>query len=89
MAKLSARGRTEVARFEKEFPSFDPERVVDYIITRALMSDGMILEKSRWCSKYPLPGEPPQKTAWKIHARLKAAPEEWITHMEKKGWTRL
>ena len=52
MAKLSARGRVELARFEKRTPdSNDPnEAFVDNRFQLAAMSDGHILKKmtARW-----------------------------------------
>jgi hypothetical protein len=46
MAKLSARGRTEVARFSKEEKVTDPSRSTDWErTTYALMSDGHLLKK--------------------------------------------
>jgi len=59
MAKLSARGRTELARIEKiEKPDADG---VIYRTQRVLMSDGWILRKGSW----KRPGERWEGGGWK------------------------
>ena len=52
MAKLSARGRTELARVARTYTPGDVGQVVTY--TYALMSDGKILRKTKtvWADGY-------------------------------------
>lgn len=67
MAKLSARGRTELCRVSKVLPDQEPGVTVTRF--RALMSDGVILHKTSW--KYDSKDRSNHDTGWKVGNRLK------------------
>lgn len=76
MAKLSARGRTELVRVKKQFTytsSLDGEEVT-YTEKRALMSDYTILSTTGG--------------GWKVRGKLKknVKPEMWRDKMLESGW---
>jgi len=81
MAKLSARGRTEIARFKRtavyhdEFTGTDRE----YVVKVALMSDGNILRNNGG--------------GWKTWRKIRKgiADAEWISAMENhsSNWERI
>ncbi len=76
MAKLKARGRIELFRVEKEgdvVPK-NPGDVIWRKDSRALMSDGNILERSsaKWPDKYEPSGVRRHDWAWKVRGKLKA-----------------
>lgn len=91
MAKLSAHGRTELARLERHEDPARPAFQGDDTLTRttfyALMSDGRILTRQTWTAPgYGAPrGGPaeagggyvgrPLRTGWRVHGRFKAPVE--------------
>lgn len=89
MAKLSARGRTEVARFSKEKTVTDPDRYVDWErITYALMSDGHLLKKRD--VQFKEAGIMPaykHNYGWKDEGKVKASPEKVREFFLAKGYT--
>lgn len=93
MAKLSARGRSEVFRVEREqtpAPSADPTAVIWRKSTIVLMSDGSTLEKDQ--VKFPpsFPGSKPRlhDWGWKKRGRLGAGkdPKLLLEQFAKKGY---
>jgi len=81
MAKLSARNRTEIARFKTTFNyvrSLDGETVT-VTEKRALMSDGVVLSNSGY--------------GWKKRGKLRSGvtSEKWIKNMELSpmNWERI
>jgi len=85
MAKLSARGRTEVARFESPTPDHGTAKR-----TYVLMSDSTVLWKATWYYKEDVSHNNRAISAgWRVHGKLKAMPQEWIEAMEKKGFVRV
>lgn len=89
MAKLSARGRTEVARFSKEKTVTDPDRYVDWErITYALMSDGHLLKKRDVRFKETtILAEQKHCYGWKDEGKVKASPERVREFLLAKGYT--
>lgn len=72
MAKLSARGRTEVKRLRRVREEEDATRTTDLV----LMSDGNILKQSK--AKYK-DGRSSYNSGYNVFAKLKkgADPKEW------------
>jgi hypothetical protein len=98
MAKLSARGRSEVARFSKsverdcshlmtqpELDASGPGPHKDTVThTRALMSDGKVLEKMKIsCTRNRNNSYP-----WTVRGKIKQghSPDQWIEGYAKSGW---
>jgi hypothetical protein len=90
MAKLSARGRSEVARFTKERDIEGDELVTWRRKERALMSDGTVLEKltvrfkaSTYSAAYL------HNYGWKVRGKLKATATAatWAQSYRDMGWT--
>jgi len=82
MAKLSARGRTELARIKKDNT------------THAIMSDWHILRKSSWLDHYTKKKE---NSGWTVAGKLskkgskdiREAVEKFVAKMEKGGYERV
>jgi hypothetical protein len=84
MAKLSARGRTEVARLVKELPA--DETCSWRRKTFALMSDGVVLEKLD--VEFRLRAYAPTRRhsyGWKVLLRTKATKERFVDWAKSKG----
>lgn len=81
MAKLSARGRTELLRMEKTYPS----EVGNMRATITLMSDGVALIKKTFISPE---GKVGHSGGWKVHGRLKkgSTVEDIKASLEKNGY---
>ena len=93
MAKLSARGRTELARVEVRDDS--PDVDVEWRrTTRALMSDACVLEKLDVHFRATgLSGAHTHSYGWKVRARYTkkldgAAVGSWVAKYEAAGWQR-
>jgi hypothetical protein len=90
MAKLKARGRTEIARLVVERETPDSELVSSEKIQVALMSDGNVLDRRvvRW-RKQDAYSSGPHDYGWKIKGKIKAGltPEDFIRIYQKKGFT--
>ena len=88
MAKLSARGRTEVARFSKEQAVDDPERTIDWQkVTYALMSDGHVLKKlDVRFKKSPLLEGYKHSYGWKDKGKTGLTVENLRTNLIPKGF---
>lgn len=93
MAKLSARGRTELARFEKSFASSTDslDQGATETLTVALMSDGHVLQKwkltgGRWKDR-------PLKKNWRLltakWSDTYKTLQEAVTDFESKGWRKV
>ena len=80
MAKLSAHGRTEIARFQSVKES-------GAIWFFAVMSDGKVLTKT----KFPESADGPKwSTGWTIIRALSGkTPEEALSRLEKMGYERV
>ena len=81
MAKLSARGRTELARVAKTYPAGDVGQVTTY--TYALMSDGKILRKTKvlWADGY-VTDKP-----WKVvQPRYPTRRDDFVAYFATKGY---
>lgn len=90
MAKLSAKGRSEVARFTKEREVPDNELVTWRRKERALMSDGVVLEKLTVRFKpTTYRGAELHNYGWKVRGTLKdtATPASWAKSYQDMGWT--
>lgn len=74
MAKLSARGRKELFRMEREINTPDGDNTTWQRKTRAVMSDGSVLEK--WDVRFKPSTYDPRPSVysygWKLHGKLKA-----------------
>lgn len=85
MAKLSARNRTELVRFEHE--SNGSSTLTDWSRTTiALMSDGKVLKK--YDVRF-LPDGRKHSYGWKVAGRTTKSAEEFSTHYLAKGWKKL
>jgi len=87
MAKLSARGRTEVARFESSTPDHGTAKR-SYV----LMSDSTVLWKATWRSEATEYSKARTvSSGWRKHGKLKSGvdPQDWIDAMAKKGFVRI
>ena len=81
MAKLSARGRTELARVAKTYAPGDVGQVATY--TYALMSDGVILRKTKvvWADGHVT------DRAWKsVQYRYPTERQAFLTNFAKEGF---
>jgi hypothetical protein len=87
MAKLSAHGRTELARVSKRIDQASPDPTHPYAVRyeRTMMSDGVTLEKVTF---YPADA-PKHDTGWTVRGKVKAGmtPGAWIEMYRAQGWT--
>jgi hypothetical protein len=90
MAKLKARGRTEIARLVLEQDTPLSELVSSEKIQVALMSDGNVLDRRvvRW-RKQDTYSSGPHDYGWKVKGKIKTGltPEDFIRIYQKKGFT--
>lgn len=85
MAKLSARGRKEIARVDREINVNDPTALTMWRKTTvALMSDGNMLEKLdvRFRDGHL------HSYGWKLRGKVKAevTPERFVAHFTSRGY---
>lgn len=82
MAKLSARGRTELYRVAKQLEG------TTTIHKRALMSDNVILASYSFLE---YDGRHRRSSGWHVHGKLKTGvtPEQWLERRLSEGWTRV
>lgn len=84
MAKLSARGRKEVARVTKLDASPNSDLVTERRKTYALMTDGAILEKTDVVFKSD--GKK-HSYGWKVvFAKAGVTPEKFVSHYVARGY---
>lgn len=93
MAKLGARGRTEVYRVEKEIALTEESKargVIKTVLKRALMSDNKILENQvTWFTyEYHPSGQRRNDYGWVVKGTLKkeATPAQWLEQQLKNGY---
>ena len=88
MAQLSARGRKEVARFEKTVQTPDSDLTVSRKTVVALMTDNTVLENET--VTFRADGRP-HNYGWKVKAKLKpeSSPEKWSEQYANRGWIRI
>ena len=91
MAKLSANGRKELIRLEKEVPVEETANISYDRRTIALMSDGKVLEKRDVVFKPTSWETKPQKHTWGWTVKGKAkegmTPERFAEIFGKQGYT--
>lgn len=100
MAKLSARGRTELARVTKTEPrsgGFTEDDLGSVRVDLTLMSDGVVLTKTTWLKP---DGKKDFDTGWKVKAKLtptarkqlrseqQATVDRWVGQYEARGYKR-
>lgn len=87
MAKLSARGRKELARVTKVVFPGEEELTSQRRYTLSLMSDGVILEKIDVVFRSD--GKK-HSYGWKVRSKVKESvtPEKFVAVFEKKGYAR-
>lgn len=97
MAKLKAKGRTEILRVYKETETPDGELTTWSRKTRAYMTDGTVLEKTdvlfRPASYDPKPRR--HSYGWTVRAKVKVGPTESLLEVVRRtmdkyrehGWT--
>ena len=87
MAKLSARGRKELVRVEKEESTPDGELTVWSRTTLALMSDLKVLKKLDVRFKSD---DRPYSYGWKVYGKAKAdlTADRFVEVFAKKGFVR-
>lgn len=95
MAKLSARGRTEIFRLIRHLP--DDKDATNNKQFLVLMSDRNILFKRTHDWKPDSPGASSfggsnhWSSGWTRYAKMKkgVTPEQWLAHKLEGGWTRV
>jgi len=93
MAKLKARGRTEIFRASKETRLDQPDEIgrVWKKHTIALMSDGNFLDRhaTKWTDHYSPDGVRHDSGTWKVYGKIKAelTVERALEIYAKKGYT--
>lgn len=96
MAKLSARGRTEIYRVEKEDSISEDSKqmgVIKRVLKKALMSDNKILSNQvTWFTyEYHPSGQRRNDYGWTVRGSLKdgATPDSWLQSYLKQGYTKV
>ena len=89
MAKLSARGRVELARVSKTFEVND-DNVISRRVTYALMSDKHILKKYDVVFKPTMYNPKPEKHSygWKDFKKTNVSKELFLESFLKAGYTK-
>lgn len=89
MAKLSARGRTELARVAREQHYTDrlTGEFKEYTVRLALMSDGKVLIKRSWRDE----NGKTANSGWTVRGTLKKGitTEQWVERRLADGWVKV